>query len=237
VAAHTGGLGGYAARVVVAADALIPVPDELAMPDAVSLLNDGPTALTLFGTAQVEPADQVLVLGAAGGMGSLLVQLVHAAGARVIGGARGERKQALVRGRGADVVVDYSEPGWPASVQDATDGKGADVVFDGVGGEVGRAAFAVIARGGRFSAHGAASGGFAEIDRAEAERRRVVLRGIQDVQLTAEDKRSLSVKALAEAAAGRLRPLVGQTFALRQAAEAHAAIEAREVVGKTVLLV
>src|SRR5437773_549555 len=82
------------------------------------------------------------------------------AGGRVIAAARRRRKLDIVRTLGADVVVDYSGPDWPERVREATGGTGPDVVFDGAGGELGRAAFEITARGGRFSAHGGPSGGF-----------------------------------------------------------------------------
>jgi NADPH:quinone reductase len=164
------------------------------------------------------------------------VQLARKAGARVIGAARGQRKLDLAREFGAEAVVDYTEPGWTELVREASGGPGQDVVFDGAGGEMGRAAFAITARGGRFSAHGAPSGGFAEVDPQEAERRAVTMRGIQYVQYAPAEGRRLTERALSEAAAGRIRPLIGQTFPLQRAAEAHAAIEARAVIGKTLLL-
>jgi NADPH2:quinone reductase len=187
--------------------------------------------------AKIRSGEGVLVVAAAGGLGIVLVQLAHAAGARIIGAARGKRKLALARELGADVVVDYSEAGWPDRVREAIGGKGPDVVFDGVGGQIGRAAFEVTARGGRFSAHGAPSGAFAEIDPQEAERRGVTVRGIQHVQLAPADAKRLAERALSEAAGGRIRPVVGQTFPLERAVDAHAAIEGRGVLGKTLLLV
>jgi NADPH2:quinone reductase len=95
----------------------------------------------------------------------------------------------------------------------------------------------VTAPGGRFSAHGSPSGGFTTIDRADAERRGIAMWGIEDVQLGPADGKRLTEKALSEAAAGRIVPVIGQTFPLEQAADAHAAIEARRVIGKTLLLV
>jgi NADPH2:quinone reductase len=100
----------------------------------------------------------VLVEAAAGGVGGLLVQLARAAGARVVGAARGPQKLDLAKELGAEAVVDYAEPGWPERVREATGGSGPDVVLDGVGGQIGREAFGVTARGGRFSLHGAGSG-------------------------------------------------------------------------------
>ncbi|GGK75721.1 NADPH:quinone reductase [Planomonospora parontospora subsp. parontospora] len=237
VVAKTGTAGGYAERAAVPVEALVPVPDGLDLPDAAALVHDGVTALGVFEAARVRTGERVLVTGASGGMGFLLVQLAHAAGARVIGTARGARKTDLVRDLGAEAVVDPSEEGWAERVRELTGGAGADVVFDGVGGRVGGEAFGVTARGGRFSAHGAPTGGFAEIDPEEARERGVSLRGIRDVQFAPEEAGRLTVRALAEAAAGRLRPVVGRTFPLERAADAHAAIEARDVVGKTLLVV
>ncbi|WP_345457165.1 zinc-binding dehydrogenase [Actinoallomurus oryzae] len=239
VAAYTGergGRGGYAERAVVEAAALVPVPDGLELRDAAALLHDGVTALHLLDVVGVRAGEWALVTAAGGGMGLLLVQLAHAAGARVIGAARGRRKLDLVDDQGADVVVDYSEPGWTDRVREATGGAGADVVFDGAGGAIGRAAFEVTARGGRFSAHGAPSGGFAVLDPAEAEKRDVTVSGIGDLQLSPEEMRQVLARALAGAAEGRMRPVIGQTFALERAADAHAAIETRDVVGRTLLL-
>jgi NADPH2:quinone reductase len=178
----------------------------------------------------------VLVVGAGGGLGSLLVQLARAAGARVIAAARGERKQDLACKLGAETVVDYSGPDWGDHVREATAGSGADVVFDGVGGRVGRAAFELTARGGQFSAHGAPSGDFAAIDEHDAQQRAVTVRGIERVQFAPADARRLAERALSEAAAGHIKPVIGQTFALDRAPDAHAAIEARSALGKTLLL-
>jgi NADPH2:quinone reductase len=179
----------------------------------------------------------VLVLGAGGGLGILLVQLARAADARVVGAARGTRKLDLARELGADAAIDYSEPGWAERVREATGGTGPNVVFDGVGGEVGKAAFGETARGGRFSAHGAPSGAFAEIDPQEVQRLGVSVRGIEQVQFAPAELKRLAERALSEAAAGRLRPVIGQTFPLERAADAHAAMEARGVIGTTLLVI
>jgi NADPH2:quinone reductase len=100
---------------------------------------------------------------------------------------------------------------------------------------MGAAAFALVADGGRFSAHGAPTGAFARIDAEEAARRSVSLRSIADVQLTDAEHVRLAGHALAEAAAGRLRPVIGQVYPLEQAAQAHAAIEGRGLLGKVLL--
>lgn len=109
-----------------------------------------------------------------------------------------------------------------------------DVVFDGVGGAIASAAFELVRSGGRFIAFGLASGAFAAIsDRGATERNVTVIRG---VRLDPAQMVELSRSALAEAAAARLRAVIGQTFPLERAAEAHAAMEARATVGKTLLV-
>jgi NADPH2:quinone reductase len=228
--------GGYAEQVVVPAKTLIEVPDALSLDDAAALLHDGRTALELVDVVGIRPEQWVLVTAAGGGLGCLLVQLAHAAGAHVIAAARNKEKLDLVVELGADLAVDYSEPDWPLRVLDATGGAGADVVFDGAGGEIGGAAFEVTAPGASFSAHGAPSGGFVAVDRSEAGRRGITMFGIDDVRLGPDDAKRASERAVSAAASGRIRPVIGQTFPLEKAGDAHAAIEAREVIGKTLLV-
>ena len=108
------------------------------------------------------------------------------------------------------------------------------MVFDGVGGEVGRAAFGLLGPGGRFYPFGMASGSFAPVTPELATEHGVTL--LRGGPANAEEATALTRKALAEAAAG-LRPVVGQEFGLAEASAAHAAIEARATVGKTLLAV
>ncbi|MFH0176284.1 zinc-binding dehydrogenase [Streptomyces cacaoi] len=247
--------GSYAERVTAPVAAPTPVPDGVDLRTAAALVHDGVTAAGLLEHTAVAPGDRVLILGASGGMGTLLIQLARARGARVVAAARGARKSALARELGADAVVDVSERDWVERAREALGRPGptraaesatesaaetaaeaaADVVLDGVGGELGLAAFPLTADGGRFSAHGAPSGGFAAVDVTEAERRGVTLFGIGDVQFGAAEARRLTAHVLAEAAAGRLRPVIGAQFPLTEAAAAHAAIEGRELIGKVVL--
>jgi NADPH2:quinone reductase len=233
VVASLNGAGGYAERVAVDASRLIEVPDGVTLRDAVALLADGRTALSLVGRAGLAPGETVLVEAAGGGVGTLLVQLARRAGARVVALAGQPAKLALARDLGADLAVDYRREDWPEQVQIAA-GR-VDVVFDGVGGDVGRAAFGLLGAGGRFCPFGMASGSFAPVPPELAEEREVaVLRG---GSMDAGESAALSRAALAEAAAGRLRPVVGQEFDLASAAAAHAAIEARTTIGKTLLTV
>jgi NADPH2:quinone reductase len=233
VIASLAGTGGYAERAIASADQLVEIPLELGTREAVALLADGRTALLLARAAAIQAGELVLVEAAAGGVGSLLVQLAAKAQAQVVGAAGGARKLDVARELGANVVVDYAQPGWPDRLGQEL-GK-LDVVFDGVGGAVGRAAFDLLRPGGRFVPFGMSSGSFAPVDDAEAERRQIRL--IRLGRPTPGEMRAVVQSALAEAVAGRLRPLIGQTFALEQAAAAHAAIEQRSTVGKTLLLV
>jgi NADPH2:quinone reductase len=245
VVAHTGaagGSGGYAERAVVPADRLVAVPGEVSAASAVAMLNDGATALGLMAGTGVRPSEWVLILGAAGGLGLLLTQLARAAGGHVVAalrvaGPQGDRKAAQARAAGAEAVVDYSDPDWAAQATAATGGSGPAVVFDGVGGSLGVTAFGVTAAGGRFSGHGAASGGFAPVDRDEAGRRRITVQGIEQVQFPAGMHEKLTGQALAEVAAGRLRPFIGQSYPLDRAADAHRGLESRSAIGKTLLIV
>jgi NADPH2:quinone reductase len=233
VVASLNGTGGYAERVVVPTARLIEVPGEVALRDAVALLADGRTALALAGRAGLRAGETVLIEAAAGGVGTLLVQIARNAGARVVALASQPRKLAIARDLGADLTVDYSRDGWDKQVRDAV-GE-VDVVFDGVGGDIGLAAFGLLAAGGRFCPFGMASGSFAPVTAELAQARQVTIRA--GAAASPEELAELTRTALAEAAAGRLRPVIGQEFELSAAASAHAAIEARTTIGKTLLTV
>ena len=233
VVASLNGTGGYAERAVSPVARLIGIPDGLATRDAVALLADGRTALALARHADLRAGETVLVEAAGGGVGTLLVQIARRAGARVVALAGQPRKLALARDLGADVTVDYSHDGWERQVRDLA-GE-VDVVFDGVGGDIGLAAFGLLGAGGRFCPFGMASGSFAPVTPELARDRQVTVRA--GAGGSPEELAELARTALAEAAAGRLRPVVGQEFELAEAARAHAAIEARQTVGKTLLAV
>ncbi|MFJ1702690.1 zinc-binding dehydrogenase [Kitasatospora sp. NPDC088346] len=226
VIASTGGSGGYAEYALAPADGLYAVPEGLALDAAVALLADGRTAVLQLDAAAVKPGDRVLVEAAAGGVGSLLVQLARAAGATVVAAAGGERKLAIARDLGAAETVDYRRTGWTEHLPPV------DVVFDGVGGAVGRAAFELLRPGGRMVSYGLASGEWAGIGEDAAAARQITL--LSPVPSPGLVRRATAL-ALGEAVAGRLRPLIGQRFPLARAADAHAAIESRATLGKTLL--
>lgn len=230
VVSTTGGSGGYADQVAVAGDTVHVIPDGLATDSAIALLADGRTAMGLVEAAAIAPGETVLVEAAAGGVGSLLVQLATSAGARVVAVAGGPDKLALARSLGADVAVDYRAPGWATEVRRRVGT--VDVVFDGVGGTTGRDGYHLLRDGGRFVAFGMASGSFADL--ADGDRPDVARVGLG--ALTPDDLYRLTRAALDAGADGRLRPVIGHRVPLSRAADAHAAMEARSTLGKTLLV-
>ena len=141
---------GYAEQVTMSADLVVPLPDALPFEDATALMVQGLTALHLL--RQSPPRGKaVLVPAAAGGVGSLLVQLARLKGARqVIAAAGGKAKLDLSLSRRADAAIDYTNPDWPARVRDVTDGKGADIIYDTVGGALTAASLQALAPGGEL---------------------------------------------------------------------------------------
>jgi len=227
---------GYAERVAADVEDIMPVPDGLAIESAAALLHDGVTALSLDRLGRPEKGEWVLVMAAAGGAGSLLVQLAVDAGARVLAAASSDDKLVLARDLGAEIGIDYTRPDWIHRVREATGG-GAALVYDGAGGSLGTAAVDAVADGGRFVTYGTA-GGFANPDTESLARRGVrVIAPLLDGPPGRETVRELLGLALERAADGRLRPAIGATYPLDRAADAHRALDARTTVGKSLLLV
>lgn len=244
VATHTaasgigGGVptGGYAERALAKADSLIAVPAGLTAEQSVALVHDGRTAFAVAERANIQPGEWVLITAAAGGLGVLLTQIAHSVGAHVVAAARGDRKLELAARLGAEAVFDYSEPNWSDRVRAVTGGVGVDLVLDGAGGELGRAALESAASGGRFFGYGSADGEFTAAGFAAAQERGVSVYSLFDIIGAVSDWNGLAQQAQDEVAAGRLEVVVGQTFPLERAADAHAAIEARAAIGRTLLL-
>ncbi|NUW44782.1 zinc-binding dehydrogenase [Nonomuraea rhodomycinica] len=234
VVARTG--TGYAERVVASVEEITPVPDGLATETAAALIHDGVTALMMDRLGVPEKGEWVLVSAAAGGAGSLLVQLAVDAGARVVAAASSDAKLALARELGAEAVVDYSRPDWVERVREATGG-GAALVYDGAGGPLGTAALGAVSDGGRFVTYGTAEG-FAAPSPEEAARRGIrVFTPLLDGPPDQETARGLMELALEHAVEGRLRPSIGATYPLERAADAHRSLAARATVGKSLLLI
>lgn len=233
-----GRASGFGAHAELAlATGLIEVPPELNLETAIAVLGDGQTALMLEDLAPPMQGREVLVTASAGGMGLLLIQLAHQAGAHVIAAARGQAKLDLSKAQGADVVIDYSKPGWEKLVLEATSNQGADIVFEGAGGQLGATAFTVVKDGGWFSAHGAPSGGFAAYDPDEAVRRNVTVKGIADLRADTTTTTITGADVIARAVAGDLKPVVDKVYDLDHVADAHRALEQRTLLGKALIRV
>ncbi|MEU7578562.1 zinc-binding dehydrogenase [Streptomyces sp. NPDC041068] len=239
VLATTAGVGGYAEKAVVPADSVIEIPEALDTEDALALYRYGATAAGLVRSGRVDPLDTVLVQAAAGAVGTVLVQLLKAAGVRtVIGTARGEHKLALVKELGADHAVDYSRPGWEEQVRAAAGGT-VDVVYDHIGGPLSRSAFGLLTGGsGRFVFYGFSSGTPVDFAPGELLGRGLTLTGFTAGQIW--NRPALAHELVREvldlAVAKKIRPVIGQRFPLAEAAAAHAAVEERTTVGKTLLI-
>jgi NADPH:quinone reductase len=229
------GFGAHAELAV--AQGLVEVPAELDDETAVAVFGDGFTALMLEHLAPPMQGKEVLITASAGGMGLLLIQLAHKAGAHVIAAARGQAKLDLSKAQGADVVIDYSQPGWEKLLLEATNNQGADIVFEGAGGQLGATAFTVVKDGGWFSAHGAPSGGFAAYDAAEAERRGITVKGINDLRADTTTTRVTGADVIARAVAGDLKPVIDQVYDLDHVGDAHTALEQRTLLGKALIRV
>lgn len=249
VVAHLGeASGGYAELAVVSAEELLPVPADPATPAgpagqlsdeaAVAMLGTGRTTVAILDAAQLTAGDVVLVTAAAGGIGSLLVQAGRNAGATVVGLAGGPAKVDRVRELGADLAVDYTEPGWDQRVREGLGGREPTVALDGVGGEAGRTTLELLGVGGRILFFGNASGELTRLSTGDLFSRGLTASAAIGARLARVPGglRQLAVRALAEAAAGRLVPLVDKPYPLAEAAAAHAALERRATMGKVVLV-
>lgn len=235
VVAHLGFVpGGYAELAVTDADRLHEIPERLDFAGAVAMIGTGRTAMGIVQFAEPGPGDVVLVPAAAGGIGTLLVQYAKNAGATVIGLAGGPAKTARVTAEGADLAVDYTHPDWPERL-DAHRGK-VTVVYDGVGGDVARAAVALLAPDGRHVVFGWSSQGIGSDSPYVVEGLSINVLGPEMMRRAGGPNpvRTLELRALAEAGAGRLTPSVHR-FPLAEAAAAHRALENRGTTGKVVL--
>ncbi|MER5989175.1 zinc-binding dehydrogenase [Streptomyces sp. NPDC001787] len=235
--------GGYAELTVADADRLHEIPAGLDEAAAVAMIGTGRTTLGILAFTELGPDSVVVVPAAAGGIGTLLVQYAKNAGATVIGLAGGPAKVARVEANGADLAVDYTLPDWPGRVRAHLDsiGRRATVVYDSVGGVTARAAVDLLGKGGAhivfgWSGEDLHKGGPLTFTPEEIAERGITSESVLGPTMIQKGGglRALETLALAEAAAGRLRPSV-QRYPLAEAATAHRAMETRGTMGKVVL--
>ncbi|MFE3885179.1 zinc-binding alcohol dehydrogenase family protein [Streptomyces lydicus] len=232
--------GGYAAKTAVPDRDLVALPEGVSAGEALALLIQGLTAWhVLRSVARVQPGESVVVHAAAGGTGSLAVQLAREFGAgRVIATASSEEKRAFALGLGADAAIDGDADGYKERVLDANRGRPVDIVLDAIGGPVLDSALDALGHLGRLVTYGVSSRQAASaIAPSRLAVENIGVAGFWLIPLLARN--GIGGAALEEllglTARGRLRPLVGAEYDLARARDAHEDLLARRTKGKLVL--
>ena len=226
--------GGYAEYAAAKAAGAIPIPDSLGFSEATSLLVQGLTALGLLDAAK--SGDSILVHAAAGGVGTLLVQLAKHKGLTVIGTASSTAKLELVTSLGADFAINYIEADWTDQVLDATANKGVNWIIEMVGGDIVGQNLKVLAKNGTMWIYGAASGEDFRLSVLSLMQKNHIVRGYWLTNETVANRIRFTNELLEHIGAGRLKIQVTE-FPLEKVADAHAAIEGRKTTGKVVLTI
>lgn len=230
--------GGYAELVAVPESALVPIPDEVGFDEAAAILLQGLTAWALLRiSANVQAGETVVVEGAAGGTGTLIVQLAKAMGARVIGLASSEEKRGLVMDLGADAVADSRAADMAAAIREANGGADVDVIMQISGGEAFDQQMEVLAPFGRMVAFGIATG---EPNLIKSQKLMRTSRSVVGFWIVHLLQRPDLVRAGAEElfgrlAGGELRLVIEGTYPLERAAEAQVELAERRTQGKLLL--
>nr|WP_116181700.1 NADPH:quinone oxidoreductase family protein [Kutzneria buriramensis] len=234
--------GGFAEKAVLDADAVVDVPDGVTDEQALALLVQGLTAWHLLrGSARLVPGESVVVNAAAGGVGSLAIQLAREFGAgRVIAAASTSEKRRLARELGADAAVDSEPAGYAERVRQANGGHGADVVLDANGGAAVSAGLEALAPFGRVISYGDATHeGRPPIDLGLLAERNVAVAGfwLRPALALPRGYREPLAELLELTARGRLRPITGAQYRLADATQAFSDLASRRTTGKVTLLV
>jgi NADPH2:quinone reductase len=237
--------GGYAELVAVRADQCYPLPPRMTFVEAASLSLVYDTAwFALRERARLAPGETVLVLGASGGVGRAAVQLATAMDARVLAGISRPERAAAARAAGADAVIDLSPENLRDTLREqvwtATEGRGADVILDPLGGNVFDAALRALAWSGRLVVIGFAAGRIPTV-----KTNYLLLKNIEVSGLQVSDYRKRRPAQMAACFAeifelheeGRIKPAAAEVFALDQAGEALAVVRDRRLPGRAVLRV
>ena len=232
-------IGAFAEQCVADAAMTIPLPEGLDFAQGAGYsVTYGTSYHALKQSADLKPGETVLVLGAAGGVGVTAVEIAKAMGARVIAAASSEAKLEFARSAGADELVNYSDVSLKDAVRELTDGNGADVVYDPVGGELAGQAFRATAWHGRYLVIGFACGEIPSFPANIALLKEASIVGVWWGTWAAKNPK-LQMQNLAELAAmiaaGKLQPRVTESYALDDFVDAFRAITERRALGKVIL--
>ena len=231
--------GGYAEYVTADAQSLFPIPEAMSFAEAAGFPVQFLTAhACLFEWGGLEEGESVLIQAAAGGVGTAAVQLASNAGAEVFGTASTEEKLELASDLGCDHPINYTETDFREIVDEETDGEGVDLVLESVGDDVFDRSLDAMTHFGRMVTYGVASGVPAEVSNQRLLFENKTVKGFHLGQAAAHDP-SRVMKAVPELtdglASGDLEIILGESFALEDAAEAHQYLEDRKSSGKLVL--
>lgn len=233
------GTGAFAEKLLAPAQAVMPLPDGLAFDVAAGLpLAYGTSMHALSDRAGLKAGETLLVLGAAGGVGLAAVMIGKALGARVIAAASTGEKLELCRQHGADETLNYSSEDLRTRLKELTGGKGPDVIFDPVGGDLAEPAFRSIGWGGRYLVVGFAGGEIPRLPLNLPLLKGASLVGVFWGEFARRDPRG-NARNLRQLASwvgdGTVRPLVSERYPLERAPEALRALLERRVTGKVVV--
>ncbi len=234
------GRGGFAQECVVSAERVSPLPAGMDFETGSAFVLTYCTSLhALKDCGHLQPGESLVVLGAAGGVGTSAIEIGKAMGAKVIAAASSEEKLAFCKQLGADEVIDYEKGDLRQRILDLTGGKGADVVYDPVGGNWAEAALRATAWHGRFLVIGFASGSIpaVKLNLALLKERSIV--GVYWGDWTQHDPQGQrrNVEQLARwFAEGKIKPAVSERVSLEEAPAAIARLLQRKVKGKVVVV-
>jgi NADPH:quinone reductase len=238
--AWTATLGSYAEYVAVPADRLVPIPPGVTDQQAAAAMLQGMTAHYLaHDTYPLKRGETALVHAAAGGVGSLLVQMAHNIGARVLATVSTEEKAKLARQAGADEIILYSQVDFEAETKRLTGGKGVDVVYDSVGKTTFEKGLNVLRPRGMMALFGGSSGAVPPFDLIQLSQKGslyVTRPTLGNYIATREELLARSGAVFAMIASGILKLRVQHTYPLAEAERAHRELEGRKTTGKLLLI-
>ena len=239
--AYAGPIGGYAEERLIAADRLVKLPDVIPSEQAAAAMLQGLTAeMLLRRVYPVKSGETILVHAAAGGVGLILCQWAKALGATVIGTVGSDEKAELARAHGCDHPVVYTRQDFVTEVQRITDGKKVPVVYDGVGRDTFMKSLDCLARRGMMVSFGNASGPvdpFPATILAQKGSLFLTRPTLYDYVITREELEEAAEELFGMMGSGKMKIEVKQRFPLKDAAEAHRALEGRTTTGSTVLTI